>query len=130
MVKRCTLDDFIKKNKHPVKVGPFSHSVRLKGMKGYAHPNDPFDLELLAGKGYWLEARNVHDWADISTGVGLAYILNNDGNNTGYHLLSHGAGEEFWYEIEDDKFQQPGVALERYIRNRGKYIENMKRKVA
>jgi hypothetical protein len=130
MVKRCTLDDFVKKNKYPVTVGKFSHSVRLKGMKEYAHPTEPFNLELLTGKGYLLEARNVHDWVDISEGIGLAYILQSDGSSTGYHLLSHGAGKEFWYEIEDDLLQKQGVFLERYIRNRGKDMGNMNRKVA
>jgi hypothetical protein len=125
MVKRCTLDDFIGNNKHPVKVGKFSHAVRLRGMKEYVHPTEPFNLELLAGKGYLLEARNVHDWVDISEGIGLAYILKNDGSSTGYHLLSHGAGEEFWYEIEDDSLQKQGVFLKRYSRNQGKYVENM-----
>ncbi len=99
-------------------------------MKKYAHPIEPFDLESLTGKGYLLEERNVHDWVDISTGIGLAYILNNDGSRTGYHLLSHGAGEKFWYEIGDDGLQKSGVFLERYIRNRGKYKKYMEKKVA
>ena len=130
MNKRCTLDDFIKNNKHSVIVGKFSHSVRLKGMKEYAHPTEPFNLELLARKGYLLEARNVLEWVDISTGIGLAYILHSDGNKTGYHLLSHGAGEKFWYEIQDDELQKSGVFLERYSKNPRKYKKDIERKVA
>mgnify|MGYP001586764350 CR=1 FL=1 len=99
-------------------------------MKEYAHPIESFNLESLAGKGYLLEARDVHEWVDISTGIGLAYILHSDGNKTGYHLLSHGAGEKFWYEIEDDGLQKSGVFLERYSRNRGKYKKDIERKVA
>ncbi len=112
---RCSLDDFIEKNKYTVRVAPSSDAVEL-GTGYHVLPGLLFDLLALKGKEYQLEAPSVVEGTDISKSVGFAYILDECGNKTGYHLSSYcgqnpdGTGKYFGYFIEEDSFIESSLA--------------------
>lgn len=103
MIKCCSIDDFIGKNKYNVRVSAWSTSVKFQCTNYLVHPGEIFDITKLLNKGLVLEAPYVNRGVDISTGVGFAYILNEKCERTGFHMGTWTYRGSFEYLIEDDK---------------------------
>ena len=91
MPARCSLDDFIEKNKKEVRVDPHSSTVEFSLLEYRVPPGALFDLRVLRGEGYILFSGSTFDEVDISNDVGIADILNKDEQPTGYRLVQHGS---------------------------------------
>lgn len=92
MTHRCSLDEFIDKNRKEVRVGPYSLPVEFPHLNYRVPPGALFDLRVLRGEGYMLQAMSLKEEAEINPAdIGGAVILDKDGRNTGYELVNHGS---------------------------------------
>ena len=115
MPARCSLDAFISRCPYEIGVEPLSKPVHFP-MTGYRVPGGVlFDIRILQGKSLQLEAPSTREGADISRDPGFAFILDLQGNKTGYHLTAHGGqgldgnGKYHYYTIADDGFLREGL---------------------
>ncbi len=92
MTHRCSLDEFIDKNREEVRVNPYSLPIEFPHVDYKVPPGALFDLRVLRGEGYLLHAKSLKEEADINPcDIGSASILDKDGKETGYELGSHGS---------------------------------------
>lgn len=92
MTHRCSLDEFIEKNMKEVRVDPYSLPVEFPHLDYKVPGGALFDMRVLQGEGYVLQAMSLKKDADINpTDIGGASILDKDGKNTGYELVNHGS---------------------------------------
>lgn len=122
MNARCSLDDFIRNNTHPVLVDEFSRPVKFQGVNYVVPPGALFDLRVLYGHGFQLESKNMREGTDLTKGVGLAYILDQEGKSTGYALGSQssydpaGKLKRREYKIEDVDVLHRGIHAPDFVR--------------
>ncbi len=92
MTHRCSLDEFIDKNRNEVRVNPYSLPIEFPHLDYRVPAGALFDLRVLRGEGYLLHANSLKEEAEINPGdIGSASILDKDGKETGYELGSHGS---------------------------------------
>lgn len=100
---RCSLDEFLKKNKQEIQIHSPEEVFFVRAGKRVSLTRGE-DLVLLKDLGFILESPFMKKEADISKGFGCAYILDSEGKKTGYWLMNHGVrgGSEYrsWYQLE------------------------------
>ncbi len=92
MTARCSLDEFIEKNRKEVRVDPYSPPIEFPHLDYRVPAGALFDLRVLRGEGYQLLEKSLKEDADINPAdIGGAALLDKDGKETGYGLVNHGS---------------------------------------
>ncbi len=100
---RCSLDDFLENNKQEIRIHSPEEVFFVREGKRVSLTKRK-DLASLKGQGFLLESPYMKNGSNISRGFGCAYILDSEGNKTGYWLINHGlrnaSGYRSWYQLE------------------------------
>lgn len=92
MSASCSLDEFIEKNMKEVRVDPYSLPIEFPSLDYKVPAGALFDLRVLRGEGYVLQATSLKEEADINPcDIGGAVLLDKGGKKTGYQLIQHGS---------------------------------------